>query len=195
MRLGAAGCRLFGVVLALHCHLQWQKSAASASFSAGVKFGTDDLNDFLKPELKCVLPVSGAVRARPPGSVGAPIHAESATGTSSLRVPKASASSALGSNRTGERVKKRRRRTRQHLPPTEVVARVTLSDCLACSGCVTSAEEILLDRHSTSLLVSAAANSSLFCVVSLSPQATASLAAASKLSFDDTGNSVHRVRN
>ena len=55
-------------------------TAASTGFSAGLRFNTDDLNDFLAPELNCVLPIQvsrrranaktsvPAVRARRPVS-------------------------------------------------------------------------------------------------------------------------------
>jgi hypothetical protein len=160
-------------VLCLFGMMQWQMlwQRTTASFSAGLRFNTDDLNDFLKPELKCVLPVHGAYSRIP--------------SKQRLRPENATATGPAEGNRTGVGVKKKRRRLRQALPPPTLVARVTLSDCLACSGCVTSAEEILLDRHSTTLLVSSAANTSKFCVVSLSPQATASLAAAANVSFID----------
>ncbi len=61
------------------------------------------------------------------------------------------------------------------------VARVTLNDCLACSGCVTSAETVLVTSHSISklkaILKSNEANSSsIIFVLSVSPHARVSIA-------------------
>ncbi|NWI02442.1 NARFL factor, partial [Tichodroma muraria] len=67
-------------------------------------------------------------------------------------------------------------------------ARVTLDDCLACSGCITSAESVLVRQQShgelRSLLAlnrAAAAHEQKLVVVSVSPQSRASLAARCKL--------------
>jgi iron only hydrogenase large subunit-like protein len=69
------------------------------------------------------------------------------------------------------------------LRPAVKKAQVSLSDCLACSGCVTSAETVLLQQQSAEKFVSALAaireHSSPFrvAVVTISAQARASLAA------------------
>lgn len=34
-------------------------------------------------------------------------------------------------------------------PTSSLTAKVSLADCLACSGCVTSAETVLIQKHST----------------------------------------------
>ena len=52
--------------------------------------------------------------------------------------------------------------------------KVSLQDCLACSGCVTSAETVLLEHQSTGELM-AALQSSKTVIVSVSPQSRASL--------------------
>ena len=52
--------------------------------------------------------------------------------------------------------------------------KVSLQDCLACSGCVTSAETVLLEHQSTGELMSAL-QSSKVVIVSVSPQSRASL--------------------
>ena len=59
-------------------------------------------------------------------------------------------------------------------------ATITLSDCLACSGCVTSAETVLITQQSSTELLSvlalkAAGPKNIF-VVTLSPQTRASIA-------------------
>ena len=54
---------------------------------------------------------------------------------------------------------------------------VTLHDCLACSGCVTSAETVLLQHQSAGELAARLADPGWTVVVSLSPQSVAALAA------------------
>ncbi|KAL2630521.1 hypothetical protein R1flu_015207 [Riccia fluitans] len=55
--------------------------------------------------------------------------------------------------------------------------RVTLHDCLACSGCITSAETVMLEQQSTSEFLSRLSSGDKAVIVSLSPQSRASLAA------------------
>ena len=63
--------------------------------------------------------------------------------------------------------------------------KVTLSDCLACSGCVTSAETVLLEAQSGAEFVARARRARSApdeaCVVSVSPQSVVSLARAANL--------------
>ncbi|XP_065909503.1 cytosolic Fe-S cluster assembly factor narfl-like [Dysidea avara] len=73
-------------------------------------------------------------------------------------------------------------------------AKISLADCLACSGCVTSAESVLITQQSqeelyrvlqeNETLVKEGKEKKLI-VVSLSPQSVASLAAACKLTADE----------
>jgi len=63
-------------------------------------------------------------------------------------------------------------------------ARVTLNDCLACSGCVTSAETVLIESQSADKFYEAMERvnnptevSNALVALSISPQSTASLAA------------------
>eukprot|EP01028_Stygiella_incarcerata_P012861 TRINITY_DN80551_c0_g1_i1.p1 TRINITY_DN80551_c0_g1~~TRINITY_DN80551_c0_g1_i1.p1 ORF type:complete len:488 (-),score=114.15 TRINITY_DN80551_c0_g1_i1:150-1613(-) len=56
-------------------------------------------------------------------------------------------------------------------------AHITLADCLACSGCVTSAETVLLQSQSFDEALNVAGSSHRPVVVSLGPQAVASLGA------------------
>lgn len=55
-------------------------------------------------------------------------------------------------------------------------AKITLNDCLACSGCVTSAETVLITAQSTDEFLSNLKKDKTV-VVSISPQSRASLAA------------------
>ena len=62
---------------------------------------------------------------------------------------------------------------------TKKTATVSLNDCLACSGCVTSAETVLIEQQSLSQLTAQLASRSegdMMVVVSVSPQSMASLA-------------------
>jgi hypothetical protein len=54
--------------------------------------------------------------------------------------------------------------------------KVSLNDCLACSGCVTSAETVLLEAQSLKEFVGRCADADTRVVVSMSPQSRASLA-------------------
>ena len=60
--------------------------------------------------------------------------------------------------------------------------KVSLNDCLACSGCVTSAETVLLEHQSLDELRSKLQQADVTVIASLSPQSRASLAKALGLS-------------
>ena len=55
--------------------------------------------------------------------------------------------------------------------------KVTLHDCLACSGCVTSAEAVLLEHQSAGEFLARLARPGAAVVVSVSPQSRSALAA------------------
>lgn len=57
-------------------------------------------------------------------------------------------------------------------------AQISLADCLACSGCITSAEEVLVAQHSHEQLLKALSAGDKVFVVSISHQSRASLAHA-----------------
>ncbi|XP_040446968.1 cytosolic iron-sulfur assembly component 3 isoform X3 [Falco naumanni] len=72
-------------------------------------------------------------------------------------------------------------------------AKITLNDCLACSGCITSAESVLITQQSHEELCkiltfnkTAAPNEQKLVVVSVSPQSRASLAARCKMGVLET---------
>lgn len=62
-----------------------------------------------------------------------------------------------------------------------LTAKVSLSDCLACSGCVTSAETVLIQKHSAEeflkLFTPVTPDDKNIVVVAISPQSIGSLAA------------------
>ncbi|XP_048870804.1 cytosolic Fe-S cluster assembly factor narfl isoform X1 [Brienomyrus brachyistius] len=72
-------------------------------------------------------------------------------------------------------------------------AKITLNDCLACSGCITSAESVLITQQSHDELYRVlrqneqSSSERMVVVVSVSPQSRASLAARFGLSSCDTG--------
>ncbi|KAI3359873.1 hypothetical protein L3Q82_014227 [Scortum barcoo] len=73
-------------------------------------------------------------------------------------------------------------------------AKITLNDCLACSGCITSAESVLITQQSHEELFKvlhnnkqAGASEQKVVVVSVSPQSRASLAARYDLSSGEAG--------
>eukprot|EP00288_Rhodomonas_lens_P004375 CAMPEP_0177745090 /NCGR_PEP_ID=MMETSP0484_2-20121128/30116_1 /TAXON_ID=354590 /ORGANISM="Rhodomonas lens, Strain RHODO" /LENGTH=553 /DNA_ID=CAMNT_0019259681 /DNA_START=152 /DNA_END=1809 /DNA_ORIENTATION=- len=165
-------------------------------FSTGVRFSVSDLNDFIAPEEKCILPMQGGISTKPPpGSVAAPLHGKApAKRRKKKRIPTldpGSSSGAGGRNTSSAHsTEKRKAKKAKDKAREEIVATVTLSDCLACSGCVTSSEEILLEKHSIGVLANASADASKYCVVSLSPQACSSLAAAHNLTMQETEEKV-----
>jgi len=73
--------------------------------------------------------------------------------------------------------------------------KVSLQDCLACSGCVTSAETVLLEHQSTGELLSAL-QSNKTVIVSVSPQSRSSLGVLHQLSPSETaGKLVHFLKS
>uniref|UniRef100_A0A8C5GC90 Iron hydrogenase small subunit domain-containing protein n=1 Tax=Gouania willdenowi TaxID=441366 RepID=A0A8C5GC90_GOUWI len=69
-------------------------------------------------------------------------------------------------------------------------AKITLNDCLACSGCITSAESVLITQQSHEELFKVLHSNKTqqkMVVVSLSPQSRASLAAHCGLSSSEAG--------
>ncbi|EEQ99025.1 conserved hypothetical protein [Perkinsus marinus ATCC 50983] len=95
-----------------------------SGFSGVVKLA--DLDDFISPSTECVIPLAGALEKS---------KHEEATGE--VR-PQLIRSKKAEEKTTGQ---------------TATIAQVSLSDCLACSGCVTSAETILLTEQSTDALL------------------------------------------
>ena len=73
--------------------------------------------------------------------------------------------------------------------------KVSLQDCLACSGCVTSAETVLLEHQSTGELLSAL-QSDKTVIVSVSPQSRSSLGVLHQVSPSETaGKLVHFLKS
>ncbi|KAM9058929.1 cytosolic iron-sulfur assembly component 3 isoform 2-T2 [Megaptera novaeangliae] len=142
---------------------------------AGRQFGTmaslfsgalqlTDLDDFIAPSQDCIKPMRVDKR---PGSGAAKIHIEN--DGSYFQV------SQDGGTKKLER------------------AKISLDDCLACSGCVTSAETVLITQQSHEELRKvlgankmAAPDQQRLVVISVSPQSRASLAVRFQLNPTDT---------
>ncbi|CUS13363.1 unnamed protein product, partial [Tuber aestivum] len=76
------------------------------------------------------------------------------------------------------------------LPP----AQISLTDCLACSGCVTSAEAVLVSLQShNEVLANLNAHPEKVFVALISPQSKASLATAYGVSADAAGHMIERL--
>ena len=128
-----------------------------------------NLDDFITPGQACVNPLVNAKIASSSSSSGARITLETDVSTTELeRTVTSQRPNLIGARAAaggGDHAK---------------VASVTLNDCLACSGCVTSAETVLIQLQSFERLVEkleeAKLNSELIIVVALSPQSRASIA-------------------
>ncbi|XP_041317999.1 cytosolic iron-sulfur assembly component 3 [Pyrgilauda ruficollis] len=123
-----------------------------------------ELDDFIAPSQECIQPVRVD---KNPGKAAARIRIE-ADG------------SYFQVNQDGEAQKLEK-------------AKISLNDCLACSGCITSAESVLVSQQShgelckvLALNKAAAAHEQKLVVVSVSPQSRASLAARCKLGLLET---------
>jgi len=135
-------------------------SVGSVRFSSSVL--SADLEDVLGPSQTCILPAGGGMGSSWSLSSGVPGKGAPAGSVLAPMVPTPSPSAENAGT---------------------VTAKVTLSDCLVCSGCVTTAETVLLQTHSVDQARDALLTASMV-VVSLSRQSVASLAAAWRISMD-----------
>ncbi|NWR11104.1 NARFL factor, partial [Paradoxornis webbianus] len=123
-----------------------------------------ELDDFIAPSQECIKPV--------------PVERKAGKAAARIRIE--ADGSYFQVNQDGEEQKLEK-------------AKITLNDCLACSGCITSAESVLVSQQSHGELCrvlalnrAAAAQEQKVVVVSVSPQSRASLAARCKLGLLDT---------
>uniref|UniRef100_A0A667YRQ3 Nuclear prelamin A recognition factor-like protein n=1 Tax=Myripristis murdjan TaxID=586833 RepID=A0A667YRQ3_9TELE len=123
-----------------------------------------DLDDFITPSQQCVKPVK----------------VEKKGGKSVAKIQIEDDGSYFQVNKDGGKQKLEK-------------AKITLNDCLACSGCITSAESVLITQQSHEELFKVLhsnkddAAEQKIVVVSVSPQSRASLAAHYDLSSSETG--------
>nr|XP_040047237.1 cytosolic Fe-S cluster assembly factor narfl [Gasterosteus aculeatus aculeatus] len=134
-----------------------------ASVFSGVLQLTD-LDDFITPSQECVKPVK----------------VEKKQGKSVAKIQIEDDGSYVQVNQDGGKQKLEK-------------AKITLNDCLACSGCITSAESVLITQQSHQELLKvllnnkSSATEQKVVVVSVSPQSRASLAARFDLSSGEAG--------
>jgi len=141
---------------------------ASAGFSGAVKIG--DISDFIAPAQACVVGLGAAPSGAPKidanamndGDVGVGVVRAAERPSSLLAAQAAAAISGTAPVPRPE-------------SSSSKPVKVTLNDCLACSGCVTSAETVLLEAQSAAELDAALAARKTV-VVTLSQQSVASLA-------------------
>lgn len=117
----------------------------------------DDLNDFISPGVACIKPVETLPTAEA-GEVEIQIDEDG----NPLEISKIDGKVAA-------------------LLP----AQISLADCLACSGCITSAEEVLVAQHSHDQLQKALSDGRKTFVASISHQSRASLAHAYGMSIQN----------
>ncbi|XP_074648375.1 cytosolic Fe-S cluster assembly factor narfl-like [Tubulanus polymorphus] len=129
-----------------------------------------DLDDFITPSQECVKPVK----------------VEKKTGkTGAIKIGIDGTYSQLGEDGVEYRLEK---------------AQITLNDCLACSGCITSAESVLITQQSQDELykildqnrITGDASERKLVVLSISPQSVASLAAKYNMSSENTARKLTR---
>lgn len=123
----------------------------------------DDLNDFLTPGIACIKPTEVKKSSSPSG----PAEIEISIDGAPVEVV-VSQEDSTESRKTLE------------------AAQISLSDCLACTGCITSAEEVLVAQHSHTQVLKALRDPdhTKTFVVSISHQVRASLATAFNLDTD-----------
>lgn len=139
---------------------------------------SDDLNDFISPGVACIKPVETLPQQQPPEE----------TPQNALEVT------------TEDKVKP----DPSEAPP----AQISLTDCLACSGCVTSAEAVLVSLQSHSEVLetldkhpelkfgegeAAAGRDGKIFIASVSPQSRASLAATYDVSEREAGDMIAQL--
>mmetsp|Transcript_28573 Transcript_28573/g.51769 ORF Transcript_28573/g.51769 Transcript_28573/m.51769 type:complete len:595 (+) Transcript_28573:34-1818(+) len=129
------------------------------AFSSGVKLG--DLDDFIGLSQECVKPLIEAAD----GASAKLFSVSEAKAVPVAEVPLVQRPNLIKSKQSGA-------------DPKAQIGQVTLSDCLACSGCVTSAETVLLQEQSGEEFLKRTSSSAL-TVVSISAEARTSLASSS----------------
>ncbi|XP_069762903.1 cytosolic Fe-S cluster assembly factor narfl isoform X1 [Narcine bancroftii] len=123
-----------------------------------------DLNDFITPSQECVKPVK--------------VEKKQGKSSGVIQIEDDGSYTQLSQDGGVQKLEK---------------AKITLNDCLACSGCITSAESVLITQQSQEELYKilnqnkvSSSNNQKMVVVSISPQSRASIAARFNLPITDT---------
>ena len=142
----------------------------------------NNLDDFIAPSQACVNPFvaqkGGTGTAGTAGGVGG--ASTSSSNGSRITLQADFSSTEFDLKLAPVAVQPNVIRARSGGAPDQQVASVSLNDCLACSGCVTSAETVLIQEQSFEKLLArlaSRAEDNCLVVVALSPQSRASLAA------------------
>mmetsp|Transcript_15685 Transcript_15685/g.37821 ORF Transcript_15685/g.37821 Transcript_15685/m.37821 type:complete len:537 (-) Transcript_15685:67-1677(-) len=133
------------------------------AFSGAVKLG--DLDDFINPSQDCIVPLMTV------GKDGGAVNIENDVGDALVARREVIAKPTAAKPEAKPDVKPDLIKSKEGDK-----AQISLSDCLACSGCVTSAETILLQDHSTTEFVRRAREAEA-TVVTISPATRTDLAA------------------
>ena len=153
-----------------------KKMSGGGGFSGAVKLSASSLNDYIAPSQACIVPLSDDDSARrlPDDSID-----------SSGEILRRSRT-AFQKDDDDETTTTKTTTTKMRFEPAKETfgfdgksssIQVSLSDCLACSGCVTSAETVLMQQQSVSeLLNKNFADKTQKLIVTISPQSVASLA-------------------
>ena len=169
---------LFLILLFVLCLYVRQKKRCHATSSAAAVFRyiytllqtmfsdtvqLADINDFILPEQDCVIETGNNVKLDTDSLLDDDIG--------SVRIKKKKKNEQIG--HFNQMLEDKSTKT----------AKITLDDCLACSGCITSAETVLIKQQSTSEMESyLSKHSNAFFVVSISNQALLGIAKRYKMS-------------
>lgn len=161
----------------------------------------DDLNDFISPGVACIKPVETLPRSTPaPPDPVRPFHLSAHYTVLMSNAPFEQNAYEVSFNTD-------RQIPQSDLPP----AQISLTDCLACSGCVTSAEAVLVSLQSHAEVLSELdagpglriradglgvenpGDGSKIFVASVSPQSRASIAATYGVTEQQAGNMIEQL--
>eukprot|EP00466_Bigelowiella_natans_P004700 jgi/Bigna1/88025/estExt_fgenesh1_pg.C_270091 len=166
----------------------------TSGFSGAVKLA--DINDFLTPSQQCIKPQldakkrkdkkkNGGGTEKKPSEVG--IGRRGSKRTRGRRGVKLEMEMDLDDDNTDTMMSGGGMHFDQIKTSSDgKTAKITLNDCLACSGCVTSAETVLISAQSLGKFEKLLANKDKSIVLSISPMSLAGLAVASSLSLLET---------
>ncbi len=135
----------------------------------------DDLNDFISPGVACIKPLASS-------------STNTTTTTNTTDSYNENGEVEIQIDSQGNPLEISKIDDKQFQTNKLTPAQISLADCLACSGCITSAEEVLVAQHSHQELIKALQSrkeTNKVFVVSISHQSRASLAMAYNVSIEN----------